>query len=141
MSGKGQRAQIGTFWLLQYVVEGSGIGLAKRIGFPFIAPFFKSELRSLNRSKIAGSEDRSVPERPLLTTMILDIPVVEHSQVGVVQGQVVAPLVSVCNGDRLKIHLLSRVEVAPLAQDVAQVEPELCSYREYPANGDGIRGV
>ena len=58
-----------------------------------------------------------------------------------VQGQIFAPLVSVCNRDGLKVHLLSRGKLAPLAQDVAQVEPELCSYREYPANGDGIRGV
>ena len=51
------------------VGKGAGIGRGKRIGFPIIAPFFISELRSLNRSKMAGTEDRSAHERPLLTTM------------------------------------------------------------------------
>lgn len=56
------------------------------------------------------------------------VPVVEHSKVGVVEREVIALL----NGDCLKVHLLGRLKVAPLAEDVAQVEAELCSCGEYP---------
>ena len=45
----------------------SGKEGSKWIGFPIITPFFQNELRSLNRSKMTGAEDRSAPERPLVT--------------------------------------------------------------------------
>ena len=58
---------------------------------------------------------------------------VEDPKVGVVEGEVVALL----HRDGLEVHLLGRLKVAPLPEDVAQVETELCSCGEYPAiNGE-----
>ena len=64
--------------------------------------------------------------------MVSTVPVVKHSKVGVVERQVY-----VSHGDGLEVHLLRRVELAPLAQDVAQVEPELGRRGKYH---DGLPG-